>query len=327
MTALVTGGTGFIGTHLIDGLLKKGYRIRCIAKDVMYADSIRRESVQIVIGNVCDPLPWEAIFDGVDYVYHLAGTVRARRKHEYVSGNYLATKHFLDVCRRYGRGIKKLIYVSSLAAAGPCRNGQPVDEKTPCFPISAYGWSKLLAERELLRFRGELPVVILRPCSIYGPRERDFYSYMKMVKRGFRVLIGGKESLLSLLHVRDLANGMILAAENQNSTGQTYFLGSEEPVSTKVLGDTLAEVMGARTPLCIHVPKSLTYVAASVTQVVGRITNRPMFFNLQRVKEVMHSVWSCSIEKAKRELGFNPQIGLREGLSSTYLWYVQHGWL
>ncbi|MEE9225140.1 MAG: NAD-dependent epimerase/dehydratase family protein [Bacteroidota bacterium] len=327
MTALVTGGTGFIGTHLIDVLLKTGYRVRCLAKDRMYADSFPQESVELVIGNVCDSLPWESIFDGVDYVFHLAGVTRAKRKKDYFRGNYYATRHFLDVCRRYGRDVRKFIYVSSLAVAGPCRNGQPVNEQTPCLPISAYGWSKLLAEQEVLRYRDQFPVVILRPCAVYGPRERDFYAYMKMVKRGFRVLIGGRESLFSFLHVHDLANALVLAAEHPNSTGETYYLGSEEPFSTRELGETLADVMGTRPPLCIRVPLWLTYTAGWVSQGIGWILNKPVFLNTHRVKEMVQSVWSCSISKAKRDLGFMPLIGLREGLASTYAWYVEHAWL
>lgn len=327
MIALVTGGTGFIGTHLIDVLVQKGYRVLCLAKDRLYADSLPPESVELVIGNVCDLLSWESIFDGVTHVFHLAGLTRARYKEEYLRGNYCATKHFLEVCRTYGRDVKKFVYVSSLAAAGPCRDGQPLDEDSPCFPVSAYGRSKLLAEQEILRWRQELPVVILRPCAIYGPRERDFYAYMKMVKRGFHVLIGGKESMLSLLHVRDLANGMILAAECANSTGQTYFLGSERPFSSSELAAAVAEVVGGRTPLCVRVPLSVTYAVAFVSQCVSWVINKPVYLNLQRVKEVMQSVWSCSIAKAKRELAFVPQLGLREGLALTYDWYVKHGWL
>ena len=327
MTALVTGGTGFIGSHLIELLLEKGYQVRCLAKDRMYADSFPKESVELLIGDVCDSLPWESVFDGVEYIFHLAGVTRARKKDEYFRGNHHATKHFLNACKQHGRAIKKFIYVSSLAVAGPSRNGQPVDEDTPCLPISAYGWSKLLAELEISRCRKDFPTVVLRPSAVYGPRERDFYTYMKMVKRGFRVLIGGKETLFSLMHVHDLVNGIVLAAENPNSTGKTYYLGSEMPLSSGELGETLADVMGEKPPLRIPVPLWATYAAAWISQSIAVVTNRPVYLNVQKVKEVMQSVWSCSIAKAKGELGFMPKVGLREGLNWTYAWYAQHGWL
>lgn len=327
MKALVTGGTGFLGTHLIELLLAKGYSVRCLAKDRLHANCFPKNSVEIMIGDVSQTLEWEPIFGGVSHVFHLAGLTRASSKQEYVRGNYGATRHFLEVSRKYGRALKKFVYASSLAVTGPSESGEPVDEATPCRPVSAYGWSKFLAEREVFRYGEELPFVILRPSSIYGPRERDFLSFMKLVKHGVHVLIGGRETVMSLVHVRDVVKGMVLAAENDNSTGQVYCLGSKRAFSTGEIARSLAQIMGVRVPVRIRVPLSVTYAAACVSQTVGWLLNKPPFLNLERVKEVMRSPWICSIAKAQEQLGYVPEIGLREGLASTYEWYVQHGLL
>ena len=132
---------------------------------------------------------------------------------------------------------------------------------------------------------------------------------------------------MSLVHVRDVANGMVLAAENDNSTGETYCLGSERAFSTGEIAQTLAEVMEVGVPLRVRVPVFVTYGAACVSQTLGWLLKRPSFLNLQRVKEVVRSPWVCSIAKAQEQLGYSPEIGLRDGLASTYEWYVRRGCL
>jgi nucleoside-diphosphate-sugar epimerase len=326
MKILVTGGTGFIGSHLVERLRDKGYEVRCIAKDAMNARLLESRGCSVVIGDLNSPVSWEPLLEDVDTVYHVAGVTRCRKPAEYYEGNYLATKKVVDTCMRVSPDISHFVYVSSQTAIGPSVDGLPVGEETPYHPVSHYGKSKMLAELEVQRAEGKLPVTIVRPSAVYGPRERDMYDYIKTIKHGLKLLIGFHDKLMSLIHVEDLVNGIILAGESALAAGEKYFLGSEEYYSYSEIGATIARVVH-RHPLSLRLPHCLVWSVGAVSTVIGKLSGQQVFLNIEKAREVVQPAWTCSVAKARTQLGFHQRVSLEEGMRQTYRWYVENGWL
>lgn len=326
MKTLVTGGTGFIGSHLIERLLGKGYEVLCVAKDVLNRELLERAGCKVVLADLNNGISWDSLLDGVDCVYHVAGVTRCRSPREYYEGNYRATKHFVDICVNLRSSLKRFVYVSSLTAVGPSLDGRPVDETSPYHPVSHYGKSKMLAELEVLRVSDRLPMTIVRPSAVYGPRERDMYDYMRLIKKGIQPLVGFRSKLMSLIHSDDLVDGIIRSGESEIAVGKTYLLGSEAIYSVREIGRAISCAVH-RHPLCVGLPHCLIYAVGGIATLVGKATGQQVFFNIEKVKESVQPAWTCSVEKAKSELGFHQSVELVEGMKSTYSWYCKNGWM
>jgi len=326
MKVLVTGGTGFIGSHLVERLRKRGDEVKCVAKDRLNATLLESLDVEVVLGDLNNGIGWDSILDGVECIYHLAGVTRAKSSKEYYEGNYMATKRFVEVCIANCVDLRRLVYVSSLAAIGPSLDRHPVTEETPYHPVSHYGRSKMMGELEILGVRDRLPVTVVRPSAVYGPRERDMYEYMRLIMRGVQPLIGFRKKFLSLIHSDDLVEGIILAADHPRAIDQTYFLGSEEWYATEDIGSAIACAI-QKFPVRVRIPHAVIYAIGAIAAAVGKLTNKQIFFNLQKARESVQSAWICSVEKAKTHLGFRQRVSLAEGMERTYRWYRENGWL
>jgi len=326
MKVLVTGGTGFIGSHLIETLIKKQNLVICVAKDRGHCDSFRSTAVTTIICDLNNGVNWKDLLSDVDYVYHLAGITRACNKSEYYDGNALTTGRFVSLCANHAHKLKRFIHVSSLAAAGPALSGDPLTEDCDCHPVSHYGKSKILAEEAVLSAAGDIPVSIVRPSAVYGPRDRDMYKYFKLIMSRLHLVIGFKPKKLNLIHVHDLVRGIIKTAETDAAVGEIFNLGGTRAYSNEEIGNTIARVID-RTPLRIRIPHSLVYAIGAIAEVFGKISHQQVFFNMQKVNEAIQPLWDCSIEKARDLLNFQPEIPLTEGMNSTYQWYVKNKWL
>lgn len=325
MNVLVTGATGFIGSHLARRLHDRGDRVVCLAKDAMYTPFLESAGMEVMLADLNNGVDWPRALRTVDVVYHLAGLTRARRWAEYYEANQRATARFIRACAAHGRSLKRFVYVSSQTAAGPSRDGAPLTEEMPCRPVSHYGRSKLLAEEAVREWKGDIPVTIVRPSAVYGPRERDWYEYFKMVRKGIQPVIGLGTKYLSLIHAEDLVDGIIRAADAPGAAGQTYFLAGEEPHTTVEIGNAMAAAAAKRT-LKVRLPHAVVYGAGAVMETIARVSGRQVFFNLQKVRESVCRAWVCSVEKAARELGFRTKVGLEGGMEETYRWYQANGW-
>lgn len=326
MKALVTGGTGFIGSHLISRLVERGEAVRCIAKDPMHASAIASPSVEIIIGDLNNGIDWTAVLDGVEVVYHLAGTTRARTTADYYEGNTLATRQVVRACAAHAPALRRLVFASSQAAVGPSPRARPVDESTPCRPVSHYGRSKLLGEQEVLAVRDRIPVTIVRPTAVYGPRDREFLAYYRMVKRHLRVMAGLRPCQISLIHCADLVEGILLAGTNRRAEDQIYFLSGDHDCTTDEIACLIATAMRVRT-VPVRIPASLVRLAGAVSEGTAALCRRSVLFNRQKAREFVQESWLCSCEKARRDLGFSPSIALDEGVLSTLDWYRGAGWI
>lgn len=322
MKALVTGGTGFIGSHLVEELHRRGWEVCVIAKDNMFSSNL---PVPVTIADLRDSEVLAPLLRDVDVVYHIAGLTRARKTADYYSVNHLGTKALINACIAHCRSLRRFVFVSSLTAVGPRIGPDEVTETTRYHPVSHYGRSKMLAEIEVLEAKATLPVTIVRPSAVYGPRDRDLFRYFKMIRTGIEPLLGSGAHQLNLVHVQDLVRGILTAGEHPDGEGEVFFIGGEN-LSTADICTRIAEAMRKK-PLVFHLPEKLIYVVGALGEATGRILRRQVFFNVQKVREAVQDAWTCSIDKARSRIGWEPRMSISNGMSATYAWYLENEWL
>ena len=331
-TAFVTGGTGFIGSHLVEALQQRGYdEVRCLVRTrLKWLDGLDIVPIRGDMTNV--DLLREAV-RGVDYVYHIAGVTRTPDWAVYEQANITAPMTLLRVVNEVNPDVKKVLVTSSLAVVGPSENGI-ADEETPLNPISQYGRSKAEMERVLavptadgIVYLTDLPVVVIRPPAVYGPREADIYTFFKAVNTGLCPMIGsGKEPELTLVHVRDLVRGMIDAAESDATAGETYFLGGDGYYSWRQIKDATTAALGKRA-LTLAIPGALAPSIGTVVEIVSKVFGQYPPLNRAKAREILLATKMCSHEKADRHFGYRPEVSLAEGVGETVAWYKAEGWL
>jgi nucleoside-diphosphate-sugar epimerase len=259
---------------------------------------------------------------GVDTVIHLAGVTKARVPADYERGNAGATAQLL----RAAGDIRRLVHVSSLAAAGPSPGDRPLTEEDPERPVSHYGRSKLAGEQIVRQSPVGERAVIVRPPVVYGPRDRDVYQMIRTLARGWMLQIGSQRRYFSLVYVGDLVDGLIAAAEREGVGGRIYYVAHPRPASWDEFGNTAARLMGrhART---LAIPEKAAYALGWCAERWAGWSGKPGILSRDKVTEACCAGWVCDPGRARRELGFCAQTGLEDGLRRTLDWYKEAGWL
>lgn len=325
MIAVVTGGSGFIGQNLVRRLRRDGHEVRCLMRasgSVMPPDT-KRYVVQF--DNPRSLLECPAL-DGADVVFHLVGATKAARPEAFTAANVTPTRHLLGAITAR-RLHPRFVFVSSQAAVGPApARHLAIDEDEIPRPIEAYGRSKLEAERIVESFADHVSTTIVRPCSVFGPWDRDFLTLYRFAERGVVVYPGVANHWLSILYVDDLIDGLLAAATKPEAIARKYFLASEAPVQWRALGEAIAAAAGRRA-FHIDLPAPLVSAAAYAGELVGRLTGTALLANRSKAALARPQYWVCSASRARRELAFSPSRSLPDAVRETYLWYRQNGWL
>jgi dihydroflavonol-4-reductase len=323
---LVTGANGFVGSHLTEALLARDYRVRCMVRRSSDLTFVRDLPVEWMYADVRQTENLRECCRDVDAVCHCAALTRALDEETFMRVNTQGTAVLARVCVEVNPRLERFLFVSSQAAAGPsAAAGEYLDESCPPRPITWYGKSKWAAEQALGAMDGRLPLTIVRPSAVFGPREVDFFGYFELVRRGLDVQIGRHERLLSFIYVHDLIRAILLALESDAALGQTYF-ACGPAISHTELSATIARALG-RQPLRITVPEAVLAPAALGARAWGRLTGKPALINDQRVRDLRQRYWLCSGEKARQELGFVAASDFEAAIQETADWYVAHGWL
>ena len=309
LKALVTGGTGFIGSHLVEALLQRGVEVRCPLRKSSDLRWLKGLPVEFVHGDCNDQTSLGEMVKGIDWVFHLAGVTKAIREETYFEVNGLGTENLIHACLENNLRLQKFVYVSSQAAAGPCRNGDRKEESDSCEPVSFYGKSKRMGEELALAHADEIPLVILRPPGVYGPRDKDFYALFKWVSRRINPCFSGK---VSLCYVQDVIQAILLSAESQTKSGEIFFLSDGTDYIMREIGDTFARTMGV-TPLSIPIPKWLILGVASLSEYLSISLGSP-----GSLAEGWRNRWSRNIgpatsQRPKPYWAFNPNSSFRKG--------------
>jgi len=325
MNALVTGGTGFIGSHLVDTLLKQGHTVTCLVRNTTKTAWLTGKPVVFVKGTLEDKDALMRAVSGADVVFHVAGLTAARSRGDFWRGNVEGTKHLLDAATTVP-GLKRFVHVSSLAAVGPATEGHPVDERTPYHPITTYGESKRAAEDLVFSYSRRLPIAIVRPPAVYGPRDAGVYTYFQTLSKGIMPLIGFSDKMVSLVHVQDVVNGAILAATEEGAVGEAFFISSEKFYSWREIGGVTKRVMNKRA-VSVRVPHSVVWAVSSISQFLGRFQAKPPIFDREKGQDIVQRYWTCDVKKAKEILHYRESIDLADGIKETVEWYRSTGWL
>jgi nucleoside-diphosphate-sugar epimerase len=328
MTILVTGGSGFLGSHIVEQLSQAGRPVRAFVRHSSDTKFLRAlPNVELFEGALDDPKSLADALSGVEAVVHSAGLVKARNMDEFLRVNTRGTEHLLDACLAQQTSIKRFVLVSSITAAGPSdAYGNPVPVDAIPHPVTDYGRSKLEAERAALAKKDRLPVTIIRPPAIYGPRDREILDFFKAIKLRVLPLLGSPQSKLSMIFGPDCAAACIAAIDAQVPSG-SIFAVDDGVVHT--MAELIAEAeaaVGKRALLRIPLPRPMVEAVALVTEAYGRATDRAVMLTRDKCNELFGQ-WVCDSSNTQQALGWAPSVTFSDGVKRTVDWYRSAGWL
>jgi len=327
LRALVTGGRGFIGSFLVEKLLQKGLQVRCLLRRKPNDGWLEGLPFEHYEGDVTEPETLTAAVSDVHYVYHLAGLTRAVSTKDYIDVNTTGTRNLLEALQNANAHLQRFVLVSSLAAGGPSPDGRPIKENDLYEPVSIYGNSKREAERITTSYAESFPISIVRPPTVFGPRDTDVFEFFKYVRQGWRPDMTGGPRQASLVYVMDLVVAIIMAAEKNQAIGQTYYICYDAPVYWNNLIAAISNIMECKKPFVFKIPMPLAYMVATAAEIYQKVTGNASLISLDKFQELKQKNWICDNSKAKSELDFEPTLPLAEALQATYSWYRQAGWL
>jgi nucleoside-diphosphate-sugar epimerase len=326
MISVVTGANGFVGSHLVDFLLNKGHEVRVIVRETSNMRWLEGKDIEKFDCGLFDKEGMKKAFENANYVFHVAGVVKAKNENGYYQGNVETTRNLLKALEESSHNLKKLVVVSSQTAVGPSPEGTDIGEEHEPQPITTYGRSKLEQEKLVMSYKDKLPITICRAPAVYGQRDTEIYLIFKAFKQGIMGKIGFDRKLVSLIHVEDLVRGFYLAAISEKSTGQIYFITSNEPYDWDTVGDAIANAIG-KDAIRLKIPHFLVYSVAGLAQFFALFSNKAATFNLEKARDFVQSRWTCSSQKAKHDLGFTQEISIDDGVKRTVDWYKDKKWL
>jgi nucleoside-diphosphate-sugar epimerase len=325
---LLTGASGFLGSHIAERLDEQGVEVRALVRptsDTRFLEGLRH--VTLAPGTLGDSRGLSAAMDGVDGVIHAAGLVKAERPADFYRTNEEGTANLLDAAKRGPADIERFVLVSSLAVMGPSEDGRPIPAHGTPNPVTHYGRSKLAGERAARAEVDRLPITIIRPPMIYGPRDREILPFFKSVKFGVLPLTGSPNSLVSAVYASDCAAACIKALEVNVPSGSAYFVEDGHTQNLAGLTAHIENALGKRAWLRVPVPRFVMYGAAVGSEVYGRVTGRAVMLTRDKLNELSAPHWVCSSEEAQAALGWQPSVSFAEGARITAAWYRREGWL
>jgi len=326
MKILVTGGKGFLGSHLVTRLVKDGEEVRIFAHK--HPDISKEELAEenVIWGDIRDQNAVEKAINGVDKVIHLVSNFRkgGSDKNEAYSINVEGTNNVLNAALKHK--IKQLIHCSTIGVHGDVRS-IPADEETDFNPCDLYQETKLMAEKRVWEFYKEtgLPTTVIRPISLFGPGDLRMLKLFRMIKKGRFVMVGKGNALFQPAYIDDVVRGFLLCLNNEKAIGEAFIIGGDEYLPLKELVQLIASELKVPPPK-LKVPLAPVLWLATLCEHFCVPFGIEPPLHRRRVSFFQNNR-AFSIEKAKRILGYEPHVSLREGIQRTIQWYEDHGWL
>lgn len=321
----MTGGTGFVGSHVVELLVERGYGVNCLTLPGEGASWLRGSGLRLFEGSVIDRASLGPFLDGCAAIVNIAGLTRARSEADFLAVNAGGAVNLVEAALSRRDGPRHIVSMSSMAASGPCPEGRCLDEDDEQRPLTPYGRSKAAMERALRDYEGRMACTFIRAPGVYGPRDRDFLHYFRLVRRGLRVVVG-RRNVMSLLYVKTLARAIAACVLDPRAYGHAFFIADEGEYDWDDFSAMIEAALDARTRR-IAVPEWAVAAVATVAEAVKPFARRPPLLDRHKLLEMRQARWVASTAKAKRLLGFEPSISTKEALAETARWYLEQGWI
>ncbi|MDP3276278.1 MAG: NAD(P)-dependent oxidoreductase [Deltaproteobacteria bacterium] len=327
MKVLVTGASGFLGSHVAEKLVARGDSVRCLVRRSSKIELLEKLGVELAYGAIdqADSLP-NAVRD-VDAIVHCAGLVKARNAEEFDAVNHEGSRALAQAAIEHNPGIKRFVLVSSAAVMGPCDPGQPHTQDTPPGPITEYGRSKLRGEEAVRNLRDRLPITVLRPPAIYGPRDSEMFAFFQMVSYGVAFKMGGGFDQMAIVYGEDCADACIAAIDAEVQSGNVYFVDDGHARSFDQMADDIARSLQVETWGRPVVPLAVLRLAAKASDAYAKAANKAMMFTSDKVNELAIKHFIFDTSATRRDLGWEPKHLFAEGTKITARWYRENNWL
>ena len=331
MKILITGASGFIGSFIVEEALRRGLETWAAIRKSSSKDYLQDERIHFIELNLSSK---EQLIEQLrphqfDYVVHAAGVTKCLNKTDFHRINTEGTKNLVDALLELEMPLKRFVFVSSLSVFGAIKEQLPYDEiresDTPR-PNTEYGRSKLAAEHYIDTLAARLPYIILRPTGVYGPKEKDYFMMAKSIRQHIDFAVGYQRQDITFVYVTDVVQAIFLALE-KGQTGRKYFLSDGQVYQSTTFSDLIHEELGRPWWLRITAPVWVLRIITFFGEYIGRMTGKVTALNNDKYNILRQRNWRCDIEPARRELGFEPKVQLKEGVRTTIKWYIDHKWL
>ena len=331
---LITGGSGFIGSFIVEEALRQGYDTWVVVRSTTSLKYLQDSRIHLLELNMGDKERLQkqlaVALKGInywDYVVHCAGLTKTVNKQQFDVVNHLHTVHLVETLDILNARPKRFILMSSLSIFGPLheQDYHPIKLTDTPKPNTAYGRSKYEAEKFLTSIEG-YPYIILRPTGVYGPRDKDYFLMAKSIKGHIDTAVGYKKQIITFVYVTDLVDALFLAINNEVFR-RAYFLSDGGEYESATYSELIKKELGNPWMLRIKFPLFVLYLVSALLEGISKISKKPSTLNLDKYHIMKQRNWRCDLSAAREELGYIPKVSLAEGVKRCVAWYRENKWL
>ena len=331
MKILITGASGFIGSFIVEEALRRGFETWAAVRQSSSRAFLKDERIHFIELDFSSEIRLkEQLHEHqFDYVVHAAGVTKCLHQETFFRINTEGTKNLVRALMALKMPLQRFVYISSLSIMGAIREQQPYTEmleSDDAKPNTAYGQSKLEAEKWLESLHSPFPYVILRPTGVYGPRERDYFMMAKSIKGHVDFAVGFQQQDITFVYVSDVVQAVFLALE-KGKTGRKYFLSDGEVYQSSTFSHLIRQELGNPWWIRITAPLWVLRMVTFCGEYIGRLTGKVTALNNDKYHIMRQRNWRCDITPARQELGYEPLVKLEEGVKRSIQWYKENRWL
>lgn len=326
MKIFLTGGTGFLGSHVAEKLVEDGHEVRALVRKSSKTAHLEALGVERVEASLETGEGLAEALEGCEGVIHCAGIVKARSQTEFFQVNEGGTRTLMEAVLIAAPDLKRFVHISSLEAQGPSPTAEEDTSRGEAHPVTHYGESKLAAEKVVLQQADRLPVTILRPTAIYGPRDVEMFAFFQFVSRGLMPLMGGGQNRVTVVYGPDAADAIVKTLLTDHPSGTTHYLTDGKSYTWGEMGETLLLALGKKRALRLSLPVWLFRFLALFSEGWGKVTGKAVMLTRNKVN-ALEGHWLCSPASLEEAVGWKPAADWSAGVPLTVDWYRKEKWL